>query len=282
MRMLLINFIVVSALTLTFSPSAFSAQREETASTENLASYPERIDIIDKNIFRKDDNTVNILNGILLDDKEECNFVKYLKEADRENILSSLLDLIDPQKRLNIYVVKDTLKQKMEIYLRDSCYGITKDALLLNRCIVVLGGYYQLRNYSYDEKAFISWMKKSLENNRINHGKEDILFYVFPYIKPDKAAAGVEKNRMHYWIGLRSQDERKALAPDYLFIINHTMGEDRLDIIIPCKDEIRDGERVLGKHYEKNINIYPKSKELKNEFQLLLFPVCADHFIFSI
>lgn len=278
MRIFLIDYIVVFALALTFPVPALFAQGQETVETKNLASCLERIETIDKNIFKKDDNIVKILGDIALDNKEECDFVKYLEEAHQENILSSLLDLIDPQKRLNIYVVKDTLKQKMEIYLRDSCYATTKDASLLNRCIVVLGGYY----HSYDDKVFRSWMKKSLENNRINHDKEDALRYVFPYTKPDKSEVGVEKNRMHYYIGLSSPDERKALAPDYLFIINYTMGEDRVNIVIPHKDEIRNGERVLGKYYEKNINIHPESKELKNELPLLLFPVRADYFIFSI
>jgi hypothetical protein len=278
----LIDYIVVFTLTLMFPAPAFFAQGQETATTKSLDSCLERIDIIDKNIFKKDDNLVKILGDISSDNKEGCDFVKYLQEAHQENILSPLLDLIDPQKRLNIFIVKDSLKQKMEIYLRDSCYGTTKDTSLLNRCIVVLGGYYQLRNYSYDHKIFMSWMKKSLKNNRINNDKENALRYVFPYVKPDKSEVGIEKKRMHYWVGLSSQDARKALAPDYLFIVNHTMGENRLNIVIPCKDEIKDGKRMHGEYYDKNINIYPESKELKNELQLLLFPVCAIHFIFSI
>lgn len=128
MRIFLIDYIVVFALALTFPVPALFAQGQETVETKNLASCLERIETIDKNIFKKDDNIVKFLGDIALDNKEECDFVKYLEEAHQENILSSLLDLIDPQKRLNIYVVKDTLKQKMEIYLRDSCYATTKDA----------------------------------------------------------------------------------------------------------------------------------------------------------
>lgn len=90
---------------------------------------------------------------------------------------------IDPRRSLRLYVVCNASGEMKETWLGDGGNG--QNAVLINRCMAVLGAYWLLRRYCDDEQLFFKWMRLSLRNRKTAF-LDDSVEYLFPWLRPDR------------------------------------------------------------------------------------------------
>lgn len=73
-------------------------------------------------------------------------------EARQKDILDDMLDRVDPQRSLRFHVICNASGAMKETWLDDGGNG--ENAVLINRCMAVLGAYWLLRRYCDDEQLF--------------------------------------------------------------------------------------------------------------------------------
>ena len=104
-------------------------------------------------------------------------------EARQKDILDDMLDRVDPQRSLRFHVICNASGAMKETWLDDGGNG--ENAVLINRCMAVLGAYWLLRRYCDDEQLFFKWMRLSLRNRKTAF-LDDSVEYLFPWLRPDR------------------------------------------------------------------------------------------------
>lgn len=104
-------------------------------------------------------------------------------EARQKDILDDMLDRVDPQRSLRFHVICSASGAMKEIWLGDGGNG--ENAVLINRCMAVLGAYWLLRRYCDDEQLFFKWMRLSLRNRKTALLDASVE-YLFPWLRPDR------------------------------------------------------------------------------------------------
>lgn len=115
--------------------------------------------------------------------KSLLTLAECMLEARQKDILDGVLDRIDPQRSLRLYVVCRVSGEIREAWLDDGGNG--KDTVLLRRAAAVLGCYWLLRNFCDDEDLFFRWMRLSLKSRKAEVLDASVE-YLFPWLKPDR------------------------------------------------------------------------------------------------
>ncbi len=109
--------------------------------------------------------------------------VNYLSEADKKGVLKIMLDSIEANDKLTLYV-KKCCDDNLKIYVTGDKSSKTYDCCQTNRIMAVLSGYYILRKYTMDKEAFNKWLINNIRQPKT--GDNRLLNYVFPYISHDR------------------------------------------------------------------------------------------------
>lgn len=119
----------------------------------------------------------------LREGKSRLTLAECILEARQKNVLDGILDRIDTQRSLRLYVVCRVSGEIKEAWLDDEGNG--EDTALLRRAVAVLGCYWLLRNFCDDEELFFRWMRLSLKSRKAEVLDASVE-YLFPWLKPDR------------------------------------------------------------------------------------------------
>lgn len=119
----------------------------------------------------------------LREGKSRLTLAECILEARQKNVLDGVLDRMDPQRSLRLYMVYRVSGEIKEAWLDDGSNG--EDTALLRRAAAVLGCYWLLRNLSDDEELFFRWMRLSLKSRKAEVLDASVE-YLFPWLKPDR------------------------------------------------------------------------------------------------
>lgn len=119
----------------------------------------------------------------LREGKSRLTLAECILEARQKNVLDGVLDRIDPQRSLRLYVICRVSGEIKEAWLDDEGNG--EDTALLRRAVAVLGCYWLLRNFCDDEELFFRWMRLSLKSRKAEVLDASVE-YLFPWLKPDR------------------------------------------------------------------------------------------------
>lgn len=119
----------------------------------------------------------------LREGKSRLTLAECILEARQKNVLDGVLDRIDPQRSLRLYVICRVSGEIKEAWLDDGSNG--EDTAILRRAAAVLGCYWLLRNLSDDEELFFRWMRLSLKSRKAEVLDASVK-YLFPWLKPDR------------------------------------------------------------------------------------------------
>lgn len=101
----------------------------------------------------------------------------------QKDILDGVLDRIDSQRSLRLYVVCRVPGEIKGAWLDDGGNG--EDTALLRRVVAVLGVIGLLRNFCDDEELFFRWMRFSLKSRKAEMLDASVE-YLFSWLKPDR------------------------------------------------------------------------------------------------